>query len=108
MKRPKRSRLEELLFWKLRAHELLDGLVEEFPFLRWRFDFAWYREGVAAECEGGTWKGHKGRHTSGIGFQKDCDKYNTATLDGWRVFRFTEYHINSGNAVDVIREALNR
>lgn len=54
---------------------------------RWRFDFAWVRQRVAVEIEGGAWT--QGRHTRGVGFGADCAKYNAATLAGWRVLRFT-------------------
>ena len=55
---------------------------------KWRFDFAFPEEKVAVEIEGGTF-GRKSRHTTGTGYGADCEKYNAATLNGWRVFRFT-------------------
>ena len=54
---------------------------------RWRFDRAWPSAMVAVECEGGIWT--RGRHVRGRGFERDCEKYNRATADGWRVFRLT-------------------
>ena len=54
---------------------------------RWRFDFAWPRALVAVEVEGGTWQ--RGRHTRGAGYRGDCEKYNAAAVNGWRVLRFT-------------------
>ena len=74
------------------------------PARRWRFDFAWPDRKIAVEVEGGTWSG--GRHTRGSGFEADCDKYNAAALDGWKVFRFTGKHIDSGKAVLIMRAAL--
>ena len=71
---------------------------------RWRFDFCWVDEKIAAEVEGGIWTG--GRHVTGKGFQLDCEKYNHATLLGWRVFRFTAEHIHRGDAVEMIRNLL--
>ena len=70
---------------------------------RWRFDFAWQDKKIAVEIEGGTFSG--GRHTRGIGFRNDCEKYNTATLDGWRVFRFPAEQIKTGAPLKVIEEA---
>lgn len=64
--------------------------VEEYRFhsvRRWRADFAWPAAKVLVEIEGGQWTG--GRHNRAAGYAKDCEKYNTATLEGWRVFRFT-------------------
>lgn len=52
-----------------------------------RFDFAWPEQKVACEIEGGTWQ--RGGHTTGTGYQKDCEKYNRAIELGWRVLRYT-------------------
>ena len=52
---------------------------------KWRFDFAWPEIMVALEVEGGVYV--RGRHTSPSGFIKDLDKYNAATVQGWRVLR---------------------
>lgn len=73
---------------------------------RFRFDFAWPEHKVAAEIEGGTWTG--GRHTRGKGFELDCEKYNLAVLAGWRVLRFTEHMVRSGEATATIKQALSR
>lgn len=54
---------------------------------KWRFDRAHTGAKVAIELEGGTWSG--GRHTTGQGFSKDCEKYNQASLLNWTVFRLT-------------------
>ena len=56
------------------------------PPRRWRFDFAWDYEKVAVEIEGNAW------HVAGGGKHMqdaDLEKYNAATLNGWRVFRFS-------------------
>ena len=55
------------------------------PVRRWRFDYAWIEHKVALEVEGGVWTG--GRHTRGAGFVGDMEKYNAATVAGWRVVR---------------------
>ena len=55
------------------------------PGRRWKFDFAHRATLLAFELEGGVWS--RGRHVRPIGFIKDCEKYNAATLLGWRVFR---------------------
>ena len=81
--------------------------IEEYQFhapRRWRFDFAWIERKVACEIEGGTWA--KGRHTRGIGYRNDCEKYNQATLDGWRVLRFTTDMVNDGTMMTTLLEAL--
>lgn len=68
----------------------------------WRFDFAWPVQKVAVEIEGGTWKG-KGGHTTGVGYQKDCEKYNAAIELGWRVLRYTPQMVEAEPA-DVIQQ----
>ena len=67
------------------------------PTRRWRFDFAWPEHKLAVEIEGGAWTG--GRHTRGSGFVSDCDKYNAATILGWRVLRFTTSHLRDEQAI---------
>jgi very-short-patch-repair endonuclease len=75
------------------------------PTRKWRFDFAWPSVMVAVEIEGGTWSG--GRHATGAGMAKDCDKYNSATAMGWRVLRFTGNHLRSPNDVfDTLLETM--
>jgi very-short-patch-repair endonuclease len=68
----------------------LPAPVAEYQFApprRWRFDFCWPVQRVAVELEGGVWSG--GRHTRPAGFEADVIKYNTATVEGWRVLRCT-------------------
>lgn len=72
---------------------------------RWRFDFAWLELKVAWEIEGGTWTGN-GRHTSGVGYKKDCQKYNAAAILGWMVIRTTTDMVASGEALESLRQAL--
>jgi len=81
-----------------------DREVKFHPVRKWRFDFAWPGQMVAVEVEGGTWSG--GRHTTGIGFRNDCEKYNAATALGWRVYRFTSDQVKSGMAIKQISEVI--
>jgi very-short-patch-repair endonuclease len=74
------------------------------PTRRWRFDFSIPRLKIAIEVEGATWA--RGRHTRGSGFEKDCEKYNEATIMGWRVLRFTTDMVISGEAIAVIERAI--
>lgn len=100
------SKLEAFLALHIRAAKLPEP-QREYRFhktRKWRFDFAWPEHRIAAECEGGTWSG--GRHTRGQGFLDDCTKYNTAASLGWYVFRFTREHIESGEALKVLEQAL--
>ncbi len=60
------------------------------PPRRWKFDFqiGELTDKIAVEIEGGTWVG--GAHVRGDKYRKDCEKYNQAVVDGWRVFRFSD------------------
>ena len=62
------------------------------PLRKWKFDFAWPDKMIAIEMEGGIWK--SGRHNRGVGFTLDCQKYNAATIAGWRVLRYTISNID--------------
>lgn len=83
----------------------------EYKFLktrRFRFDFCWRGRGqkVAVELDGGVYSG--GRHVTGKGFTSDCEKFNLATLEGWRVLRFTSSMLknNPEKCIDQIRGLL--
>ena len=54
---------------------------------RWRFDFAWPDEFLAAEIEGILFGRKIGRHQSGNGFIADAEKYFTSLALGWTVIR---------------------
>ena len=74
------------------------------PPRRWRADFAIPAHRILIEVEGGTWTA--GRHSRGKGFDLDCEKYNTATLMGWRVLRYSTGMVISGEAIAQIMQAL--
>lgn len=69
---------------------------------KWRFDYVIVADrriegrGVAIEIEGAIWA--KGRHTRGKGYQGDLDKYNHATMMGYRVLRFSTEDVLRGRA----------
>ena len=69
---------------------LISDFVTEHKFdntRRFRFDWAVIDLKLAVEYEGVFSK--KSRHTSLNGFSKDCEKYNLAIANGWRVLRYT-------------------
>lgn len=74
------------LYWRAMGGPALDQEHQFHTTRKWRFDFAIPEIRVAIEVEGGTYGG--GRHSRGVGFSKDCEKYNTAALLGWTVFKF--------------------
>src|SRR5688572_23096660 len=86
-----------LAMWAMRE-------VRFHPTRRWRFDIAWPEKKVAVEVDGGSWIG--GRHTTGSGFEKDCEKLSEAAALGWRVLRVTPRQIESGQALGWLERAL--
>lgn len=73
---------------------------------RFRFDFAWMNEKLAVEIEGGIWI--QGRHTRGVGYVKDMEKYNLAAEAGWRVLRFTPQQIKKEETYKIIQNCLEQ
>ena len=71
---------------------------------RWRWDFCWPSHMLAVELEGGVWS--RGRHTRGAGFIADCEKYNAATLLGWRLLRFTRQSVDDWSGAEMVAEML--
>lgn len=75
------------------------------PGRKWRVDFWIPAKDIAVEVEGGTWS--NGRHSRGFGFENDARKYNALALIGVKVLRFTTQMVESGEAIDIIRQALD-
>jgi very-short-patch-repair endonuclease len=107
MKAPKKSSaLEEQFALHCRVSNLPEH-EREFRFApprKWRADFAFVAQKLLVEIEGGIWTG--GRHTRGSGFEKDVEKYNAATVLGFRVLRFTGSMVKSGVAIETVIAAL--
>lgn len=98
---------EELLALMLVAFEVRPEPEREYRFdtkRRWRFDFAWPDAKFAVEVEGITYDG--GRHQRLGGFEKDCEKYEAAMLQGWTVYRVTHARIKNGKAIEAIKQIL--
>ena len=102
----KQSAPEAAFALHCRAHKL--NPVPEFkfhPVRKWRADFAFPAHMILVEIEGGVWV--NGRHNRGAGYSADCEKYSHAALLGYRVFRFTPDMVKSGEAVQMIKAALD-
>lgn len=92
-----RSAGKDWLGWNLPYWANEKGLVleEEFKFhpeRGWRFDWAIASRKIAVEFEGGIYRPHEGQagaHSTAALFTKDTEKYNWATVLGWRVIRVT-------------------
>jgi very-short-patch-repair endonuclease len=80
--------------------------VRFWPGRKFRFDFAWVSHSIAVEIMGGTWV--NGGHNRGGYYERDCVKFNEATLRGWQVYRFTTDMVTSGDAIVTIERAFGR
>lgn len=99
-----KSKAEEVFAFHLQAAGY--DFLRQYQFVptrKWRADFVIPKHHILIEIEGGVFVG--GRHTRGSGYTKDIEKYNAATLAGWRVFRFTTDHVEDGYALDTIIKA---
>lgn len=74
------------------------------PVRKWRFDYAIPSALVALEVEGGVWTG--GRHINPQGFLNDMEKYNSATLMGWSVYRTTPDDLYTGKTLGLLKTAI--
>jgi hypothetical protein len=63
---------------------------------RWRFDLAWPSPMVAVEVDGGGFV--QGRHSRGVGMERDAEKFAEAAIRGWTVIRCTPKQVRSGEA----------
>lgn len=96
------------VFTQICAKEMGVECVKEYRFYKsrqWRFDYAMPLYKIALEVEGGVWT--QGRHVRPVGFLGDMNKYNTATLLGWRVFRTTPSKLLSQDTLTLIKNAIN-
>ncbi len=79
------------IFKALIFKTLRSKVVPEYKFhpkRRWRFDYAVPDLMIAVEIEGGIFAKSRLGHSSGSGIKKDMEKYNMATLMGWKVLRY--------------------
>jgi len=97
-----------MMFIKIIEKELKLKVIKEYQFnptRKWRFDYCIPELKIAIEVEGGAWT--RGRHTRGKGFIADMDKYNTATIMGWRLLRFTPDQLYTTATLNAIKEISN-
>jgi len=94
---------ESLLATQLKALKI--EFEREFKFhqkRKWKADFHLVGKRILVEVEGGIWSG--GRHTRGKGYIGDMEKYNSATMLGYQVIRFSTEQVKSGLAVQQIEK----
>ena len=100
------SPLEDLFAMQLDAAGL-GGYVREFqaiPGRKFRFDFCWRPARLLVEINGGTYT--KAAHSTGGGIARDYEKIRLAQDCGWKVYPFDGRAVKSGEAVEVVRKAL--
>lgn len=107
----------DIVMWEQLKEILVCGAEKEWRFhgqRKWRFDFALLPSSparasshkIGIEIEGGVWFKGGGAHNRGRGFVDDMEKYNHATLLGWRVLRFTPEQVLKGEAIAFIQRVL--
>lgn len=93
--------------------------LEFCPGRKWRFDYALPEVKIAIEVEGGVFKKRHyqtkdgtfitttgGRHNSATGFLGDMEKYNSATVLGWRLIRVIPDELITNKTIDLIRQTI--
>jgi hypothetical protein len=102
----RKSEVEELFALELKSHKIqFEREVRLIPQRKFRWDFV--IEGLAIEIQGGTFKGSRGGHTSGMGYQKDCEKMQLVVMEGHTPLYFTSDDVRKGRAIKVIKELIN-
>lgn len=71
---------------------------------RYRFDYAWPRQKVAVEFDGGQWVANGGRHNR----DSDREKLLEAGAQGWIVLRFSnqQWEKEPMRCIELIEQAL--
>jgi very-short-patch-repair endonuclease len=73
------------------------------PERRWRADIAIPAYRLLFECDGGQFHGG---HKRGHALSADYERQNHAVLAGWRILRFTNQQVLSGEAKAFLKEYL--
>jgi very-short-patch-repair endonuclease len=102
---PRKNEAQILLGQHINELKISYGMEYQFDkSRRWRADFYLIEHGILIEIEGSVWT--QGRHTRGAGFLADMEKYNTATMLGYRVLRFSTQQVLDGTARAFLKEWL--
>lgn len=100
------SALEMALYVRLERHGIPLGEAQYriVPGRLYTWDRAWPDQRVCVEVQGAVWT--NGAHSRGSGVQRDCMKASMAAALGWRCLPVTREMIESGQAVELIAQAL--
>ena len=97
----KRNYKQELDLFLMSLQPIHGIMTREWKFhntRKWRFDWAFIQSEIAVEYEGMPYKVAKSGHTTIKGYTSNLEKYNEATLLGWKVLRFNAKMIENGLA----------
>lgn len=109
----RKSKLEELFLklWKEHGDKRFKVRREycAIPNRRFKMDFAWVKQRVAVEIQGGTYMG-KSAHNTGKGLSRDYEKNNLAIQNGWVIIYLDSKAINNlgTESVGLVNEVLRR
>lgn len=101
------SKLNEILFFSQLKSNGIKEPLKEYKFdskRRWRFDYCFPDYKLAVEVEGGVWI--QGRHNRASGFVKDIEKYNKATILGYKVIRVLPENLFKLETIEMIKEII--
>lgn len=82
--------------------------VKEFKFCptrKFRADYAWEAFMLLLEVNGGAYI--NGRHTRGLGFERDCERRCIAVALGYSILEVTPKQMRNGLALQWAQEAIN-
>ena len=103
------SKIEEKFFtlWR-KTYPLVtfEKEVQLIPGRRFRFDFVHKLSKVAIEIQGGTYARSPKSHATGVGLDRDYEKYNLAQYHGYMVFQLSCKMITE-LWVEMIYDAIN-
>ena len=74
------------------------------PDRRWRADLAVPGDRLLFECDGGVFRGG---HRRGNALAADYERQNWAVLHGWRLLRWTNRQVLTGEAREFLRGYIN-
>lgn len=78
------------------------------PDRQYRADFAWPDQMLAVEVQGGIWgQDTKSSHAHPKAIERDAEKHSLMAVAGWRLIVVTGKHIETGQAVAWIKQALS-
>ena len=101
------SAVEELLAQHLKEKKIeFEREKRIIPQRKFQWDFVINK--LAIEVQGGIWKGGRGGHTSGTGYQRDCEKMQLLVMEGYTPVFFTSDDVRKGRAIKWITKYLEK